>query len=141
MNRTGTVDRYLADVPFFGGCSAKELAKIASLATTLNLPAGKELTTEGRMGREFSVIIDGHATVGLHGAEVTTLGPGDFFGEIALLDGGPRTATVTAMTDVTVAVIGHHEFVTMIEDVPFMARKLLVGVAARLRQADSRLGV
>ena len=112
---------------------------MSGLTTALTIPAGKVVTSEGQPGREFVVILEGKATVSINGTEIATLGRGDFFGEIALLDGGPRTATVVADTDLVARVISYAEFSQMLEDVPTMARKLLVGVAARLRDADVRL--
>jgi CRP-like cAMP-binding protein len=139
MHRTNEIDRYLAEIPLFSACSKRELQTVSGLTTALTIPAGKVVTSEGQPGREFVVILDGKATVSIHGTEIATLGRGDFFGEIALLDGGPRTATVVAETDLVARVISHAEFSQMLEDVPAMARKLLVGVAARLRDADVRL--
>ena len=139
MHRTSEIDRYLTEIPLFSACSKRELQTVSGLTTALTIPAGKVITSEGQPGREFVVILDGKATVSINGAEIATLGRGDFFGEIALLDGGPRTATVVADTDLVARVISHAEFSQMLEDVPTMARKLLVGVAARLRDADVHL--
>lgn len=139
MHRMSEIDRYLTEIPLFSACSKRELQTVSGLTTALTIPAGKVVTSEGQPGREFVVILEGKATVSINGTEITTLGRGDFFGEIALLDGGPRTATVVADTDLAARVISYAEFSQMLEDVPAMARKLLVGVAARLRDADVRL--
>jgi CRP-like cAMP-binding protein len=136
MSRTAEIDRYLTEIPLFSACSKRELRTVSGLTTELTIPAGTVVTSEGRPGREFVVILEGTATVSIDGTEIVTLGGGDFFGEIALLDGGPRTATVIADTDLAAKVISQIEFAQMLEDVPHMARKLLVGVAARLRDAD-----
>jgi CRP/FNR family cyclic AMP-dependent transcriptional regulator len=136
MTRTVEIDRYLIEIPLFSACSKQELQTVSGLTTALTIPAGKVVTSEGQFGREFVVILEGSATVSINGTEIATLGRGDFFGEIALLDGGPRTATVIAETDLVARVISHVEFSRMLEDVPSMARKLLVGVASRLRDAD-----
>jgi CRP/FNR family transcriptional regulator, cyclic AMP receptor protein len=139
MHRMSEIDRYLTEIPLFSACSKRDLQALSALTTALTIPAGKVVTSQGQSGREFVVILEGKATVSINGTEIATLGRGDFFGEIALLDGGPRTATVTADTDLVARVISHVDFAVMLEDVPVMARKLLVGVAARLRDADVRL--
>jgi CRP/FNR family transcriptional regulator, cyclic AMP receptor protein len=99
MNRTVEIDRVLTEIPLFSACSKQELQTVFGLTTALTIPAGKVVTSEGHFGREFVVILEGAATVSINGTEIATLGRGDFFGEIALLDGGPRTATVMAETD------------------------------------------
>ncbi len=126
----------LADVVLFSGCSRKEIAQVASLATEVDIPEGKVLAREGQPGREFYVILDGKAAVSIDGSEVATLGPGDFFGEMALLDQGPRVATVTATTPMEVAVLDPREFSTLIEEHPGVARKVLKVMAQRLRAAE-----
>jgi CRP/FNR family cyclic AMP-dependent transcriptional regulator len=139
MHRIRTIDQHLTNVALFSACSKAELQRLTSLFTTVKIPAGEVVTKEGRVGAEFVVIIEGKAAVSIGGSDVATLGPGDFFGEIALLDGGPRTATVTAATDLVGEVMSHREFDQMLHDVPGMARKLLVGLAARLRDTDTHL--
>ena len=83
------VDGLLSIVPLFSRCTKKELAALSRLTTRMTLPAGDVVTRQGRVGREFIVIVDGKATVAIDGQTVATLGAGDFLGEIALLDGGP----------------------------------------------------
>ena len=126
----------LADVVLFSGCNAKELAHIAALATELDVPEGKVLAREGSPGREFYVILEGKAGVEIGGKAVATLGPGDFFGEMALLDQGPRVATVKAETAMDVVVLDPREFVSLIEEHPAVARKVLKVMAGRLRSAE-----
>ena len=126
----------LAEVLLFSGCNKKELASIASLATEVDVPSGKILAKEGSAGREFYVILDGKASVSIGGRDVATLGPGDFFGEMALLDQGPRVATVTAVTPMEVAVLDPREFSTLVEEHPGVARKILRGLAQRLRASE-----
>jgi CRP-like cAMP-binding protein len=138
MAKSG-VDDLLRDVPLFSHCSTKELIELSSLTTTLRMPAGKVVVRQGEPGREFIVIVEGKATVSIDDQTVATLGPGDFFGEIALLDGGPRTATVTADTDLVAEVMSHQEFAVLLMDVPEVTRGILKGVAMRLRAADANL--
>jgi CRP-like cAMP-binding protein len=126
----------LSKVLLFSGCDRKELGQIAGLATEIDVPKGKVLAQEGSPGREFYVILDGKASVAIGGKQVATLGPGDFFGEMALLDQGPRVATVTAEDEMEVAVLDPREFATLVEEHPGVARKILKGLAQRLRESE-----
>ena len=140
MAKILSTDECLAQVPLFKDLSKKHLQRIASLATRLDLPAGRELTTEGAIGHEFLVVLDGEVEV-RHGDKViATRGAGEFFGEIALLTHQPRTATVVAKTPVVVEVIGQREFATMLDDEPEVKDQLMAAMAQRLaeiEQADS----
>src|SRR5205085_9940340 len=93
---------------------------------------------EGAPGHESSLILDGSASVFRDGRKIATLGPGQYFGEMALLDRGPRSATVTADTDMTMLVLGQREFAGVLDEVPGLARKLLAAMAVRLREADTK---
>ncbi|MDX6285326.1 MAG: hypothetical protein QOG53_811 [Frankiales bacterium] len=126
----------LSQVPMFSACSKKDLETLARLADELTIAEGKEIIREGDAGREFYVVMDGKATVKRGGREVGTLGAGDYFGELALLDGQKRDATVVATAPTEVLVIGVREFVTLLEDVPQLTRKLLGGMARRLHELD-----
>ena len=97
------------------------------------------LTREGGFGHEFMVIVEGTAQVVVADREIAVLGPGDFFGEIALLDDGTRTASVIAETDLVAEVSGQREFADLLIGAPGLARELLVGLARRLRAADLQL--
>jgi CRP-like cAMP-binding protein len=133
------VDGLLSTVPLFSRCTKKELTLFARLTTRIAIPAGQVVTRQGQLGREFLVIVTGKATVAIDGVVIATFGPGDFLGEIALLDGGPRTATVTADTDLVVEVMSYQEFMILLLDAPNVTRSILKGVAARLRAADTNL--
>jgi CRP/FNR family cyclic AMP-dependent transcriptional regulator len=133
-----TTDERLAQVPLFAGLSKKDLKKISSLATRLDLPAGKELTHQGAVGNEFLVVLDGTVDVKVDDEVVASRGPGDYFGEIALLDDRPRTATVVAKTPVSIEVIGRREFKALIEDQPEIAQQLLATMAQRLSEDEAR---
>ena len=126
----------LSQVPMFSACSKKDLETLARLADELTIPEGKEIIREGETGREFYIVMDGRAAVKRGGREVGTLGAGDYFGELALLDGQKRDATVVATTPTEVLVIGVREFITLLEDVPQLTRKLLGGMARRLHELD-----
>jgi CRP/FNR family cyclic AMP-dependent transcriptional regulator len=119
----------------FSSLSKKELATIARRADDVEVPAGKVLTAEGKPGHEFFLIVRGQATVHRNGRDVATLGPGQYFGELSLLDRGPRSATVTAATDMELVVLGQREFSGVLDEVPGLAHKLLAAMAAKLRDS------
>lgn len=139
MRRKNAYLEHLAEVPLFRACGRKDLETIARHAEDLNVAAGRDLIKEGAVGaQEFFVIAGGKATVTRKGKKIATLGPGDYFGELALLDRAPRNATVTATTDVEVVVLTQRDFSTVLQDVPAIASKLLAGMARRLREADAK---
>ena len=100
---------------------------------------GEVLVEEGTVGREFVVIADGTAVVTVGGETIARVGPGDFVGEVAMLDRGYRTASVVAETDMVVEICGTSEFAALLAGAPTLTRKLLIGLAQRLRTADERL--
>jgi CRP-like cAMP-binding protein len=138
MARRDDVLGYLTKVPLFSACSKKDLAMVAKHSEHLTIKAGTPMTTEGRIGYEFYVIIDGKATVERGGKQVAVLGPGDSFGELSLLDRAPRNATVTAETDVDALILGQREFSALLDLVPTMAHKLLIGLARRIHDVDAQ---
>jgi len=129
---------HLAQVPLFSTCSRKDLQKLGKASDEIEVKQGKVLVEEGKPGHEFFLIEDGTATVRRNNRKVATLGRGQFFGELSLLDRGPRSATVVADTDMTLVVLGQREFLGVIDEVPAMAHKLLAALAGRLREADTR---
>ena len=116
-----------------------ELELIEGRPPSCGFPAGQTLARQGENGHEFVVIVEGTARVEIGDQTIATIESGDFFGEIALLDGGPRTATVIAETDLVAEVIGQHEFAALVERTPHLAHKLLVGLARGLRAVNVRL--
>jgi CRP-like cAMP-binding protein len=122
----------IAGVPLFSKCSKRELAEIASLADELALPAGRKLTTEGGSGHEFVVIAEGAAEVERGGRVLNRLGAGDFLGEIALVTGRPRTATVTTTAPSRLLVLGARDFRTLLRDLPGLQLKVLDALGERL---------
>ena len=138
MARSDAFVQHLAEVPLFSACSKKELQAVAKRAEDVRVDAGKVLVSEGSAGAEFFVILDGQAKVTRHGQEVATLGPAQFFGDLALLDRAPRNATVTATTPMELVVLGQREFSALIDEVPGFAHKLLAGLARRLRAFDAQ---
>ncbi len=143
--RTRTIDQMsqfteqLAGVPLFSACSGRDLQRLARAADEVHVPAGTELTTQGGVGREAFVILAGTALVTKDGTAAAELGPGDHFGELALLDGGPRTATVTAETDMSLLVLSIGAFNAVLDEIPTLAHKLLVATARRLRDSEQSL--
>ena len=138
MARRDAVLGHLTGTPLFSACSKKDLALVSKHSEHLKVPAGTEMTTEGKVGYEFYVIIDGKATVAKKGKQVAVLGPGDSFGELSLLDRAPRNATVTADTDLDVVLLGQREFNALLDVVPTLAHKLLVGLARRIHEVDNQ---
>ena len=130
---------HLRSVALFSACSDRELELVLRTTTEVRFPAGQVLTEEGKAGHEFIVVVEGTAKVDVGGRQVATLGPGDFFGEVALLDNGPRTATVTAETDMVADVMNQREFDSIITSAPDVAKSMLVGLARKLRAADVAL--
>lgn len=122
----------ISRVPLFAGLSKRELAQVGSIADELALPQGKVLIREGERGREFFVLLEGEAEVTRNGRRRRTLKAGDFFGEVALVAGVPRTATVTAKTPVRVLVITDTSFRGLLRRTPAIALKVLKAVGERL---------
>jgi CRP-like cAMP-binding protein len=125
----------LKKVPLFSDCSAKELTQIAAATKPVKHKSGTVIAREGEPGIGLFVVSKGEAEVTIGGMRRTTLGTGDFFGEVALLDGGPRTATVTATTDIELLGITEWVFRGLMHEHPSIALKTLQAVAGRLRDA------
>jgi CRP-like cAMP-binding protein len=132
MLRKNVKIELLKRVPLFERCSQRELAEIASLADELDLPAARDLTKEGAGGWEFLVLVDGEADVVRKGKVVNELGPGDFIGEIALVSGKPRTATVRTRGPARILVLSASGFRRLMRDVPSIQDKILAAVTARI---------
>jgi CRP/FNR family transcriptional regulator, cyclic AMP receptor protein len=129
--------RLLSGVALFSACSRGELGRIASLVEQVEVPIGKILAREGDPGWEFFIVVEGRAKATKRGRKVAGLGRGSFFGEMSLLDEGPRSATVTAETDMQLLVLNSRSFSALIADNPSVSRKLLRGMAERLRGAET----
>jgi CRP/FNR family cyclic AMP-dependent transcriptional regulator len=138
MARRDAFIEHLSKVPLFAALSQKELGLVSKRAEDVTVPAGKVLCSEGEMGHEYFVILEGTAKVTRHGRKIATIGVGDGFGELSLLARSPRNATVVAETPMEVVVLGQREFAGLIDDVPGFARKLLSSLAERVRDADAR---
>jgi CRP/FNR family transcriptional regulator, cyclic AMP receptor protein len=127
----------LTTVPLLAGLSKRHLARIAELATQQRFPGHTDIVRSGEPGSSVFVILDGTATVRRTGRRSATLGPGEFFGEMAVLDGAERTATVTSDTDIEVMVIGRKDLLKLLETEPKLAVGMLTSMAGRLRAAQS----
>jgi CRP/FNR family cyclic AMP-dependent transcriptional regulator len=132
---TSKVIARLESVPLFSGCSKRELQTISRAIKDISHPAGTVIAREGEPGIGLFVIEDGTAEVTIGGKKRGSLGAGDFFGEIALLDGGPRTATVTATSDIKLLGLTEWVFRGLMQEHPAIAIKTLEAVAGRLRDA------
>jgi CRP/FNR family transcriptional regulator, cyclic AMP receptor protein len=131
LRKDAKVER-LKRVPLFAHCSKRELGLIASLADEVDLEEGKTLVREGAFGHEFFVLVDGAVEVRKGKRKVATLGPGDFFGEIALISKILRTATVITTQPVRALVITTRDFWTLLEASPELKTKVLKALADRL---------
>ena len=134
-------DRFdaLRKVPLFSGLSRRHLDLIARHADEVTLSAGNVLARQGERGLEFLLIVDGSARVERDGKRIARLAAGDFFGEMSLIDGKPRTATVTAETPVTLLVIHRRVFSELLDTVSGLRKKVMLTLCERLREADTAL--
>ena len=125
-------------VPLFSECSRRELEQIASIADEIDLPQARELTHEGGPGREFFVLIEGDASVRQGDQEVNRLGPGDFFGEMSVLDGGPRTADVVADKDTECLTLVDWDIRPVLMQNAGLTYKMLLDVVRRYRGSGAK---
>jgi CRP-like cAMP-binding protein len=132
-HRTGAE---LAKIPLFEKLSAKQLAAVDRLVTTVDVAEGRELIRQGEAGREFVLVVDGEAEVVRDGEVIARRGPGTFFGEMALLLDRPRNASVVACTPMTIDVIDRHDFRRLLDEFPELYGPLLEATAQRLAAID-----
>ena len=130
----------IGKVPLFGGCGKRDLRAIAGIADEMHWPQGRPIARQGDRAREFFVIVEGSADVSIDGTKVGQLGPGDFFGEMALLTDEPRGATVTPMTPMRVLVIIDRAFSRLLREDSGIQSKILSTVAARAAANEAVLG-
>jgi CRP-like cAMP-binding protein len=126
----------LRRIPLFTDFGRRDLERLSQLADEVEVPAERRLMAQGDRGAEMFVIASGRVRVERDGQQINSLGPGEFFGEIALLDGGPRTATVTTDEPSRLLVLTHREFHTLMEEFPEVAADVLSALAHRIRRLE-----
>jgi len=135
MEPQGAIEEIKA-VPLFHGFGGKDLQRIAAIAKEVDFPAGREVAKQGESGIGFHMIVQGEVDVSIDGRSHATLGPGSYFGEMSLLDGGPRSATVKAITDLKTVSLTSWDFLALLDQYPELTRKLLVELCGRLRAVE-----
>jgi CRP/FNR family cyclic AMP-dependent transcriptional regulator len=136
MSADPAVVKALSETDLFSSLGKRNLERIASEANVVQHPAGKEITEEGGRGIGFHLITSGTASVSVGSASRPDLGPGDYFGEISLIDGKPRSATVTAVSDLSTVSLVSWAFTPILDEEPEVAKGLLQVMCARLRAAE-----
>jgi CRP-like cAMP-binding protein len=126
----------LQRIPIFSGFDRRRMERLGMLADEVMVPAGKVLMRQGDSGSDMMVVVRGSVAVERDGNRLNTLSAGDFFGEIALVDGGPRTATVTTQEPTTLLVITHRDFHAMMDEFPEVAEQVLNALANRVRHLE-----
>ena len=122
----------LRRTPLFGSCSRRELIQVARASDEVDFAAGRALIKEGSVGREFFVLIEGSVDVRRKGRKIDELGPGDYFGEVALITDRPRNATVTTTSPVRALVLTKQSFRQLLAENPMLSLKVLTAVGERL---------
>lgn len=128
----------LHSIPLFASFDRQHLERLGMLTEEVDVPAGKVLIRQGELGADLMIIVSGQAGVERDGARINELGPGDFFGEIAIVDHGPRTATVTAESASRLLVLNHRDFHALMDEFPAVAAQVMQTLADRLRRLDQR---
>jgi CRP/FNR family cyclic AMP-dependent transcriptional regulator len=139
MFKSSNKEAHFANVPLFSKLDKKQMAAFLRHVDEQNLPAGTVIIKQGSTAYEACVVLEGTVTIERDGQLLETAGPGKSFGELAMLDKRPRSATVTAQTDVVLGVIGPRDFDAALIEVPGLAKAMLVDMASRLRTMDERL--
>ncbi|MGP0031482.1 MAG: cyclic nucleotide-binding domain-containing protein [Acidimicrobiales bacterium] len=135
---TGVSKVDLSKIWLFSTCSDRNLRAIRKALVPEVVPPGRVLCKEGDTGREFFLIVDGRAAVKRHNRKTATLGPGQYFGELSLLDLRPRSATVVAETDMHLLVLGQRQFDELFDSIPALSKYLMAAMANRLRESDAK---
>jgi CRP/FNR family cyclic AMP-dependent transcriptional regulator len=127
---------HFRNLPIFAGCTEEQLAEIDRLADEVHVEAGRTVLRQGDLGQEFALIVSGEADIVKDDQVVARIGPGAYFGEVALLDSITRTASVVAATDLTLEVIDRRGFNTLLDDLPSLSRSMLKGMAQRMAELE-----
>jgi CRP/FNR family transcriptional regulator, cyclic AMP receptor protein len=136
-NESLGAEQLLAGNPLFSGLSKRQVRKLLDISREVDHPPGHVIAAEGSGALALHLIESGEAAVSVRGTEVRTIGPGDYFGEMSLIDGKPRSATVTARTPLRILVVPYQAFQRLIDDEPAFARALLVSLSERIRDLQS----
>jgi CRP/FNR family transcriptional regulator, cyclic AMP receptor protein len=128
----------LSKIWLFSSCTNKEINTIRRSLEAVRVEPARVLVEQGDVGLEFYLIVAGRASVKRNNRRTATIGPGEYFGELALLDRQPRSATVTAETEMELLILGQRHFNTILDSVPSLSRKLLATMATRLRESDAK---
>ena len=135
LHKDGKIE-LLKQVPLFSHCSKKQLGEVASISTLIELPAGTPLIREGAVGRDFMLIVEGAVEVTRGGRRINELGAGDFIGEMALISGAPRNATVTTSQDSSLLVVTDRGFWDLLERAPDLQVSVIKAMGERLHSLD-----
>ena len=130
---------YLQRVPVLQDCTQRQLRAISRITEVLEMPAGHVLAQAGEPGDHFFFIVDGTARVEVPSQNPPRVGPGEFFGEMSLLDGGPRSATVIAETPVRLLLIHRRDFWTLLREAPALTDRILIALSHRVRRAEKAI--
>ena len=128
----------LRGIPLFAGFDRRHVERLGMLTEEVDVPTGKVLIRQGEHGDDLMVVASGQVGVDRDGTRIAQLGAGEFFGEIALIAGGPRTATVTAEAPTRLLVVNHRDFHALMEEFPAVAGQVLMTLAHRLRTLELR---
>lgn len=134
-----TNEEFLSRVPIFENCTTADIASIAAVAQEHTYAPGQIVVTQGTPGQAFYLITNGRVTIERDGSVLGAFGPGDFFGEMSLLDSAPRSATIRAMEETRCLMLSSWDFKALLERSPSIAIRLLEVLSRRLRVADERL--
>lgn len=138
VSQDDKIDR-LEDVGLLAGCSRRQLRAIARISEVVEVAEGTVLARAGEAGEEFFLILDGSARVEISSRKRSRIQPGQYFGEMSLLDGGPRSATVVADTPLRLLVIKRRDFATLLREAPELTQSLLTTLSRRVRVAEASL--
>jgi CRP-like cAMP-binding protein len=127
----------LKAVPLFAGSSSRELERLGMLTDEVSMPAGRVLFNQGDPAAELFILVEGQVRVERHGTVIATRGPGEFFGEMALVSEGTRMASATCETDCRFLVLGHREFHSLMDEFPELKMRVLETLASRVRTLDT----
>jgi len=139
LRRSSQKVDFLKEVPLFNNLSQRHLKEIAKHADQVQVERGRVLVQQGKTGWEFIFIVEGKARVEKNGKVIRQLTGGDFFGEISLIDGEPRTSSVIADTDMTLLIVHKPSFDHLLEAIPGLQKKVLVSLCQYLRRAEKAM--